>query len=62
MSDIFKWPKQICTQEELDHAKAHGRPIEGRDGDYIVGGYELDGKIYLTRFEESPLPAPPQEA
>jgi len=50
----MEWPKQICSQEDFDRAKAHGKPIDGRDGNFVVGGYELDGKIYLTRFEEMP--------
>lgn len=48
------WPIKTCTPLELELAiaKQYGKPIEGRDGDFVLRGYDVDGKIYLTSFDE----------
>jgi hypothetical protein len=31
-------------------AKAHGKRVEGRDGDYIVVAYHWQGDVYITEI------------
>lgn len=49
MIDVFCGMKcYLASMDEIEQAKALGKRIEGRDGDYLIEAYQLGNRIYIT--------------
>lgn len=47
--DVFCGMKcYMASWHEIERAKALGKRIEGRDGDYLIEAYQWQGNIYIT--------------
>ena len=52
MSTLWPFPLKTASQEKIDLARKHGTLIDGRDGNFVIRGYQFNGKVYICAFDE----------